>query len=530
MAGSIYDLLASALGQPDPRQELVQAMAGGASTPGTPQPADPTQAAGGTGAGTTAPPQPQVYQSPPQLVQLYSDLLKRSDMSTSFDRGLGLIGASLAHPENRDSILRAFGGDSNAEPTSLVNNLLALRANQTAATTKAAQRAALPAIASKYGLDIATAQYLFDTGKLDSVIAEAEKPDNQIVTDPNTGQSHIVDKKTGTIGPALGPAKEREVEIITDPNTNKQVAVDKVTKQPIGNQPDNLSAGVRKTEYIDDPTTGSKILVYSDTKEPVPDGAKLQGSGNTEDQKNYNAAMRGLPADQQIPFNDWLAQQNRQKNSSNLGADGVDYGKPPENFAWKRDNAGKVITDANGAPIPVPLAGTKADTTEQDKIKAASKAVEGSIVVQDIDRALGMVSAHKKDWFGNTGIAGAMLRGVEGTDAQRLDATLTSIKGNITVDKLAEMRASSPSGGAVGNVSDYEDKMLQSTLGSLSTGNADDLEYNLKRIRAIFVAAKSGAKSIEDVDKIISEHAGEPPAENGASSIEDLLKKYGTKK
>jgi hypothetical protein len=51
----------------------------------------------------------------------------------------------------------------------------------------------------------------------------------------------------------------------------------------------------------------------------------------------------------------------------------------------------------------------------------------------------------------------------------KYDAALKTIGSNITINTLAQMRAASPTGGALGNVSDFEDKMLQAVIAPLST-------------------------------------------------------------
>jgi hypothetical protein len=49
------------------------------------------------------------------------------------------------------------------------------------------------------------------------------------------------------------------------------------------------------------------------------------------------------------------------------------------------------------------------------------------------------------------------------------DSALKTIQSNVTIDTLRQMRQASPTGGALGNVSDFEDKMLQSVIGPLNT-------------------------------------------------------------
>lgn len=521
------DLIFQLMGKPDPRQELLAAVGGG-GTLATPPAAGDTSAAAAGGGGTAAPQQPAVYQSPPQLVDLYAQLIDRSERNANINRGVGLIGASLAQEANRPAILRAFAGDSGPDPTTLLNNVMSLQKNAIATQSRATQLAALPEIAAKYGLDLQTAKYLYDTGKLDEVISEAEKPDNQLIQDPKTGQYHIVDKKTGALSAGIGNAKDREIEIVDDPNTGEKFSVYKDTKERVGGKP--IVEGQRKTEYVENPVTGGKQLVYSDTKEPVPDGNNLPGAGNTTDQQNYNAAMRGLPAEQRIPFNDWLTQQKKAGATQvNVGPTGINYGDPPKDMAWKRDKDGKVVTDEEGAPMAVPVKGGPMDVKNKEAAakeaaQAADKATQGSIVVRAIDDATKTIADHKDDFIGATGW-GSFLAGIPGTDALEAQSAIDTVRANVGFDKLQAMRAASQTGAALGPVSDFENKLLQATAGNLDLKQKPErVLRNLKIIRALYDRVINyGIKDQAEADKIMTDAAGED------LSDDDLLKKYGKK-
>lgn len=72
-------------------------------------------------------------------------------------------------------------------------------------------------------------------------------------------------------------------------------------------------------------------------------------------------------------------------------------------------------------------------------------------------------------------------------DKPNLERKLDTIKANIAFDKLNKLRQASPTGGAVGQVSDKDMELLQAVLGSLSTDQSpDELRNSLKTIDAIF--------------------------------------------
>ena len=82
---------------------------------------------------------------------------------------------------------------------------------------------------------------------------------------------------------------------------------------------------------------------------------------------------------------------------------------------------------------------------------------------------------------------GGLLKAVPGTDAHKLGNLLQTIKGNIGFDYLQKMRQDSPTGGALGQVSNQELSTLQSVFGSLEqTQKAEDLKYNLKLLNHVY--------------------------------------------
>lgn len=79
---------------------------------------------------------------------------------------------------------------------------------------------------------------------------------------------------------------------------------------------------------------------------------------------------------------------------------------------------------------------------------------------------------------------GAMLDRLPASDARALKAKIDTIRANIGFDALQEMRNNSPTGGALGAISDYEGQTLQGTLAKLDTGlDAKTFLENLDRVQ-----------------------------------------------
>jgi hypothetical protein len=108
---------------------------------------------------------------------------------------------------------------------------------------------------------------------------------------------------------------------------------------------------------------------------------------------------------------------------------------------------------------------------------AASEAKTG-MLDETIDKAKEQTGA----W--TTGLLGASTGWVPGTPAHDLGKTLDTVRSNIGFDKLQEMRANSPTGGALGQVSEMENKLLQSVWSSVEQSQSQDqLNENLEKVR-----------------------------------------------
>lgn len=498
---SIGDLLLNMMGKPDPRAALM-ASAMGVPPAGQPGGGDTPAGAGTQPGAPAAPPVPQeaqVYQSPSQLFDLYTQLVERQENSREINRGIGLIGASLAHPENRAGIMAAFNGaGGGTNPGAMINSLIEFQTKSAALSQKAQQRTAVPALAKQYGLDPQTALFLFDSGNLDTTIAELAKGDKQIV-EGNDGRSYIVNKSTGEISDPLGPEKPQELEIVDGPDGSK-VVIDKTTKLPINGR-----------------------------------GPLVAPEGNTEFEKNFRNAQKERP--------DLTREQyRRETNATSQGgglpdASGKIYPDPPKDMVWMMVD-GVVQVDERGAPIAVPIGGTDIDLKNKEaEVKAKeAKAIEDAkgsakqatadVVTTDIDRVNAIIDAKKDSWVPATGLGAAVAGWAPGTAQYDAEGLITTIKANLGFDKLQAMRAASSTGAALGPVSDFENQLLQSVMGNVDLKQSrEQVQYNLKRIKRLYQGVisgefvKDGKPDMAAVAKAEQETIKDVP-------IEELMKMY----
>jgi hypothetical protein len=109
---------------------------------------------------------------------------------------------------------------------------------------------------------------------------------------------------------------------------------------------------------------------------------------------------------------------------------------------------------------------------------------------------------------------GSLMKNIPESGARNLDA----LKSNIGFRELQEMRNASKTGGALGQVSDTENRLLSSALGSLDQGQSpDQLKAALNQI----------VGALDRWEAAKAKFGGAAPAAGAKPSAADLIKKYG---
>lgn len=121
------------------------------------------------------------------------------------------------------------------------------------------------------------------------------------------------------------------------------------------------------------------------------------------------------------------------------------------------------------------------------------------IVLDSIDTAIQMVTAQDIPFFPFDNVAGFFgdrMTGVAGSRAADLNNTIETIVSSIGFDRLQRMRDESPTGGALGQVSERELSQLNASLGSLKQSQSKErLLANLKRVQQHY---RGAVKAIYD--------------------------------
>jgi hypothetical protein len=119
--------------------------------------------------------------------------------------------------------------------------------------------------------------------------------------------------------------------------------------------------------------------------------------------------------------------------------------------------------------------GAEQRRTEGVRIAGRAKPVEvqhNQYANERTQRIRNDVATLKKKVSGWTAGAGSALGVIPGTPARDFTAELNTLKSNIAFGELAEMRAASKTGGALGAISEKELTLLESALGALDQGQS----------------------------------------------------------
>lgn len=282
----------------------------------------------------------------------------------------------------------------------------------------------------------------------------------------------------------------------------KPLTMDEIKAQVFGTLPPEVQQGVAANDLdVKDVIVGDKTVPMTKPQQLAAGAPSAPAPTATGQYFRYTVPggvsgtamhdpVRNIPVDAQtkqpLPRNAKLEGTSNYGTTVNVGPSGEPFGAPPTNMAWKRNADGTVALDDRGAPVAVPIQGTPLYNKEKEAAAkqaagAASRQTTNNIVTQDIDRAISAIQADPKL---TTGVGAQLTSGIGGTPARNAKALIDTIKANIGFDRLSEMRAASPTGGALGNVTVKEIEYLQAVLGSLDQAQDDkQLVANLQRVR-----------------------------------------------
>jgi len=123
----------------------------------------------------------------------------------------------------------------------------------------------------------------------------------------------------------------------------------------------------------------------------------------------------------------------------------------------------------------------KREEAEQEQQRTQGKQNTANSVVNEIDEIL---QIDQQAILPTAGLAGSVLSHVPGLASADIDRKLDVVKANIMFDTLQRMREASKTGGALGQVSEREGKLLQSSVAALDNSlSPDEFKKSLLKVR-----------------------------------------------
>ena len=394
-------------------------------------------------------------------------------------------------------------------------------------------QADLQQVIAKQGFDKALS--LFSQGAAKTLEAHNADLKSQADVSQSNATTAKTQAQTGAIeaGKTGNTAYERALATLGKVLTNPDFA-----KDPLYAQAYALASQPKPVGRIN-PQTGE--TEYTFVTPPLPQWVvppKI-GTAAAAPTSSFADAVAQQQSSASTPFGNALAQTGGNPPVNNLGASALSPALTPP-VAAPAAVAPTVVATRPEAPIVTkPSQKTMLDTaTTMEREKAYPKATEAfNATTQSTDNLI----QDLKDLRNHPGldhitgaVMGTSLGGPNITGAARAaQALLDTIKSKGAFESLSQLRAASPTGGALGNVSDKEEQMLGNAFGTLQQNqNTEDFKKNVDKVIARLEQSKQNiSKAYADTYS----YRGVTTPENAAAStaagehppaIQDLLNKY----
>lgn len=232
----------------------------------------------------------------------------------------------------------------------------------------------------------------------------------------------------------------------------------------------------------------------------------------TDDIREYQFYVRQATAagQQPVDFTTWM-RENRRSGATNIRNEG----NIPPGYRVVRDEQGNPV---QLEPIPGGPEAQKVEEAERKRqAQADQTALYGDVVFSALDD---IESIRKNSRLPTTGAFGSLLAGIRGTPQHDIAQALDTVRANISFERLNQMRAASPTGGALGSVTERELLLLQNSFTALEQSQSDEqFEKNLRRTRAIYERIVHG--------KVLSPKEREEFAKQRAAILEQMQQEQG---
>lgn len=204
------------------------------------------------------------------------------------------------------------------------------------------------------------------------------------------------------------------------------------------------------------------------------------------------------------------------------GAPGLGKLSPDYGYVLDPETRQPVIDPATGLPTAAPVPGSPAAI---EAAAAAAKAETGAgrrEVATDVVTTAASIARDLAAKPGNTGLTGAVWANLSETEAAEMRRQVDVLKATATIENLTAMRQASPTGGALGSVTEKEGAMLAAASGAIDPNSSGpDFQRQLdnyeRTLLQIVHGPTEGERIFNETRKsasgAIDYNAAEPPPE-----------------
>jgi len=210
-------------------------------------------------------------------------------------------------------------------------------------------------------------------------------------------------------------------------------------------------------------STVGTTVVDNRTGKPIFTGPEQMPTSVQE--YNFYANQAASAGQTPLPYNEWSLQKASASAPSNIGS-------IPPGMELVRDGNSSRLVAIPGGPADMDAARTAAANDRA----GGQREVASSVVTNAATRAM---EAMKAEGLPASGVLGAAMSYLPESNAAEVRRQVDVLKANAKVENLQAMRQSSPTGGALGAVSDSESAMLAAKSGALDP-NSPNFERDLK--------------------------------------------------
>lgn len=240
---------------------------------------------------------------------------------------------------------------------------------------------------------------------------------------------------------------------------------------------------------VDDTDTDESIREQAQVLAQALGSGGMGGSRLPAELQTFNAMSQGLSQDDQERArrialgldsragSGRVTSVNGVPTWTGIGEDGQPFQVPLSSLRSEVDAAGALKYEEA-------LSSGRGKTQADREAQAPQRVARLQQTVDGIDNVMSVAEeALANIDFSTVGAVGALSRAVPGTDAYNLNRALQTIKANLGFDRLQQMRDTSPTGGALGQVAVQELEALQASIRSLDQAQSPaQLRRNLEAV------------------------------------------------